>query len=60
MQTTCKIKNEGESERGRSLIRSQAGWRTVMAKFIAEAQAEEAQEEERTLDPDLDSDDDVG
>jgi hypothetical protein len=50
--------HEDESERGRSLVQSQAGWRTVMAKFIAEAQAEEAREEERSLDPDFDSDDD--
>jgi hypothetical protein len=30
----------------------------IMAKFIAEAQAEEAREEEHSLDPDFDSDED--
>jgi hypothetical protein len=47
------IDDEDETERGRALVNSEAGWRTEMAKWIGDARAADES------DSDSDSDDEV-
>ncbi|KAJ6565412.1 hypothetical protein B0H10DRAFT_1842561, partial [Mycena sp. CBHHK59/15] len=52
-QGIVKQDNEEEGERGRALVSSAAGWRTELAKWIAETRAAELEE---TEEPDDNSD----